>query len=214
MLSERKAIGLVLSKTSRFILPLAGLLMLFAGVLAGCDFDSGTTAQTLPPASTPTETQTATASPTWPPTATATWTSVPTDTPIPDPPSPTVTPTSTPTDTPEPPPTRTPRPKVPMPTQVGQDGGSTTKATPIQSDPQAEPTSVYGKTVNGKWYDAYVPAATKLHQYFHYTCEFDAAWVVLKSNGIDATLQDQIDIAGLDKSIEPYYQETENGIFI
>jgi hypothetical protein len=59
-----------------------------------------------------------------------------------------------------------------------------------------------------------VPAATKLHQYYHYTCEFDAAWVVLKSNGIDATLDDQIAIVGLDTSIEPYYQETENGIFI
>jgi hypothetical protein len=56
--------------------------------------------------------------------------------------------------------------------------------------------------------------ATKPKQYYHYTCEFDAAWVVLKTNGIDATLQDQIDIAGLDYSIEPYYKETADGAVI
>ena len=221
MLSERKAIGLVLSKTPRFILPLAGLLLLLMVVVAGCDLDSGTTgtdAETLALTATPTASFSPSASATQPPTATASETSTPTsaDTPTPDPPSPTSTETAT--DTPEPPltktpvpPTRTPRPKAPTP---NAEAAVHAEATPAQAEPQAEPTSAYGKTVNGKWYDAYVPAATKLHQYFHYTCEFDAAWVVLKSNGIDATLQDQIDIVGLDKSIEPRYEETTDGIFI
>ncbi|MEO5952839.1 MAG: C39 family peptidase, partial [Chloroflexia bacterium] len=61
---------------------------------------------------------------------------------------------------------------------------------------------------------AYVDAATKKKQYYHYTCEFDAAWVVLKTHGIDATLQDQIDIVGIDKSVEPTYEETAKGTFI
>jgi hypothetical protein len=110
------------------------------------------------------------------------------------------------------PPTRVSKPKVPTPTQAAPDSTAEAEATPAQTTP--EPTSVNAKMVNGKWYDAYVPAATKLHQYYHYTCEFDAAWVVLKSNGIDATLQDQIDIVGLDTSIEPYYTETTTGILI
>ena len=64
-------------------------------------------------------------------------------------------------------------------------------------------------------YDAYVPAATKLHQYYHYTCEFDAAWVVLKTNGIDVTLAKTSWPSPVqDKSIEPRYEETANGIFI
>src|SRR5687768_5960695 len=32
---------------------------------------------------------------------------------------------------------------------------------------------------DGRYYDAYVPTTTKEGQYFQYTCEFDAAWVVL-----------------------------------
>lgn len=78
----------------------------------------------------------------------------------------------------------------------------------------ATPTPIEGqfsRTVDGKYYDAYVDAATKLHQYYHYTCEFDAAWVVLKTNGVDVTLDDQIAIVGLDTSIEPTYEETPDG---
>ena len=46
--------------------------------------------------------------------------------------------------------------------------------------------------VAGHVYDAYLPAATKKHQYYHFTCEFDAAWVVLKTYGFDASLDDQL----------------------
>jgi hypothetical protein len=80
--------------------------------------------------------------------------------------------------------------------------------------PVEPPVQDFSRTVNGKYYAAYVDAATKSKQYFHYTCEFDAAWVVLKTNGIDATLQDQIDIVGIDTSIEPYHEETPNGFII
>jgi hypothetical protein len=90
--------------------------------------------------------------------------------------------------------------------------------TPVPPDPPTPvppPAVDYSSTVNGVYYDAYVPnVATKTKQYYHYTCEFDAAWVVLQTNGIDASLQDQIDIAGIDYSIEPYYKETANGAVI
>jgi len=77
--------------------------------------------------------------------------------------------------------------------------------------PEAQPTKA---VVNGREYDAYIPAATKSKQYFHYTCEFDAAWVVLKTYGFDVTLEQQVEIVGLDMSIEPYYEENADGIFI
>jgi len=100
------------------------------------------------------------------------------------------------------PPTAVPPTKVP-PTEV-----------PATPTPKQTPTPIEGqfsRTVDGQYYDAYVDAATKLHQYYHYTCEFDAAWVVLKTNGIDVTLDDQIAIVGLDTSIEPTYEETPDG---
>jgi hypothetical protein len=68
--------------------------------------------------------------------------------------------------------------------------------------------------INGRTYDAYIPAASKKGQWYHYTCEFDAAWAVLKTYGFDVGLEKQIELVGLDTSIEPYYVETRNGIVI
>ncbi|MDQ6695035.1 MAG: LysM peptidoglycan-binding domain-containing protein [Chloroflexota bacterium] len=68
--------------------------------------------------------------------------------------------------------------------------------------------------VNGILYDAYNQAATKQHQWYHYSCEFDAAWVVLKTYGFDVSMDEQLAIVGVDKSVEPYYKETSGGIFI
>lgn len=83
---------------------------------------------------------------------------------------------------------------------------------PVEPTPTAVPAAQdYSRTVDGKFYDAYIDAATKRSQYYHYTCEFDSAWVILETNGIPVTLQDQIDIVGLDTSIEPYYVETADG---
>ncbi len=68
--------------------------------------------------------------------------------------------------------------------------------------------------MNGRYYDAYIPAATKKHQVYHYSCEFDAAWVVLKTYGYDVSMDEQLAIVGWDTSIEPYYEETAKGIVI
>ncbi len=85
-------------------------------------------------------------------------------------------------------------------------------ATPAVAE--AAPAEAYSRVVRGEYYDAYIPAATKKRQAFHYSCEFDAAWVVLKTFGYDVSMEEQIAIVGVDTSIEPYYQETAEGIFI
>jgi hypothetical protein len=68
--------------------------------------------------------------------------------------------------------------------------------------------------VGNRVYDAYIPAAVKTKQWYHYTCEFDAAWIVLKTYGINSTLQDMINAVGIDNRIEPYYKHTKNGIIV
>ncbi|MDQ3461472.1 MAG: C39 family peptidase, partial [Actinomycetota bacterium] len=77
--------------------------------------------------------------------------------------------------------------------------------------PTPTPTPV---TVNGRIYDAYVEAATKPGQFAYYTCEFDAAWVVLKTFGDDVPLADQLAIVGLDQTVEPYAVPTTDGFVI
>src|SRR5215207_4651516 len=52
--------------------------------------------------------------------------------------------------------------------------------------------------VNGRTYDAYLKAAVKKEQEYHYSCEFDAAWVVLKTYGFDVGVARQAEIIGVD----------------
>ena len=86
-------------------------------------------------------------------------------------------------------------------------------AGPLMTHPSS--TSAQGVTLpDGRYYDAYVPAATKEKQFHHYTCEFDAAWVVLATFGYDIGFDEQIGIVGHDTSIEPYYEEGPNGFVI
>jgi hypothetical protein len=67
---------------------------------------------------------------------------------------------------------------------------------------------------DGRSYDAYIPASTKQGQFFHYTCEFDAAWAVLSTFGHDVPLDTQLGLVGHDLTVEPWYEETPNGVFI
>ena len=69
-------------------------------------------------------------------------------------------------------------------------------------------------TPDGRVYTAYVPAATKVGQFYQYTCEFDAAWVILKTFGHDIPFEEQLAIVGHDTSVEPWYQETAAGFVI
>jgi hypothetical protein len=63
-------------------------------------------------------------------------------------------------------------------------------------------------------YDAYVPTACKDGPFYTYTCEFDASWAIMKTFGIDAPLEEQVGAIKVDRRVEPYYQETANGIVI
>ena len=56
-------------------------------------------------------------------------------------------------------------------------------------------------------YTAYVPVALKEGQFAQYTCEFDAAWMILNTFGLDVTLDEQVAIIGLDTRIEPHVEE-------
>lgn len=104
--------------------------------------------------------------------------------------------------------TRTPVPPTATRTPIPPTVTSTTPPTPV-----AEPTMA-PVMVNGRRYDAYIPAATKTKQYFHYTCEFDAAWVVFETYGFDVTLEDQIAAVGLDESVEPRYEIGKDGVAV
>ncbi|HMA33047.1 MAG TPA: LysM peptidoglycan-binding domain-containing protein [Chloroflexia bacterium] len=63
-------------------------------------------------------------------------------------------------------------------------------------------------------YDVYIPTASKTGQYFHFTCEFDAAWAIFKTYGRDVSLADQLQLIGLDTSVVPSYQQTPQGVAI
>jgi len=81
--------------------------------------------------------------------------------------------------------------------------------TPIPPTPTPEQV-----VINGRVYNAYIPAMVKKGQLYQYTCEFDAAWVVLQSFGVDASVEEIIARTPVDSSLEPYYEETNDGFVI
>ena len=66
----------------------------------------------------------------------------------------------------------------------------------------------------GRLWDAYIQTPIKEGQDFHYTCEFDSSWIVLKAHGHDLDLEEQLEIVGIDESIEPWHEETADGFII
>jgi hypothetical protein len=63
-------------------------------------------------------------------------------------------------------------------------------------------------------YTAYVPCASKTGPFYHYTCEFDSSWAILKTFGIDAMLDEQLQLIPIDTRLEPYYVWTDSGVLI
>lgn len=63
-------------------------------------------------------------------------------------------------------------------------------------------------------YDVYIPTACKAGDFYLYSCEFDAAWAVMKTFGVDASFEEQMAAIKVDRRIEPYYQETARGVVI
>lgn len=67
---------------------------------------------------------------------------------------------------------------------------------------------------DGWYWDAYIQMPVKEGQDFHFTCEFDSSWIILKAYDFDLTLQEQMYVVGTDNAIEPWYEETANGIVV
>jgi hypothetical protein len=119
--------------------------------------------------------------------------------------------------------TRAASPTRPLPT-VTTPAATPTRALAPRSTETAEPTATATApvaapspspvVVNGRVYDAYIPAAVKEGQRYQYSCEFDAAWVVAQTFGIDVSVDDLIARAPHDTSVEPRYVETRNGFVI
>ncbi len=85
--------------------------------------------------------------------------------------------------------------------------------TPAAMLPSASPTT--GPVmVNGRSYDAYIAAAMKTQQAYRYSCEFDAAWVILETYGIASSVDELIAAVGVDDRVEPSIEETTDGIII
>jgi hypothetical protein len=111
-----------------------------------------------------------------------------------------------------------PSPPPQLPTVTAARASAPTPTAPtVTPTPIPTPTIRPSPTpveVNGRVYDAYIPAATKDHQAYKYSCEFDAAWVILQTYGFDVDVDDLIETVGLDRSIEPYIEETDKGFVI
>jgi hypothetical protein len=78
----------------------------------------------------------------------------------------------------------------------------------------APPAYIPSPPLDPSKYEVFLHAATKAHQEYHFSCEFDAAWVVLKTYGIDSTVDQLLSIVGVDTSVEPTWAETPQGVVI
>jgi hypothetical protein len=109
-------------------------------------------------------------------------------------------------------PTATPAPPTPTPAPRATDAPTAEPPTPTPPPP---PSPTPGPVaVNGRLYDAYVPAATKEGQAYQYSCEFDAAWVILTTFGYDVSVDELVGVVGVDGRVEPYIEETNGGFVI
>lgn len=116
---------------------------------------------------------------------------------------------------PRPPPTSTAPPPTPVRTTLTRAAA----IVPARTLPTITPTPTTIPTptpvvVNGRTYAAYLSAATKPGQFYQYSCEFDAAWVILATYGIDLSGDEIIAAIDHDRSVEPYIEETADGFII
>jgi uncharacterized protein YvpB len=102
---------------------------------------------------------------------------------------------------------------------LGAAGLGTTLAFPfirqsVGATPRAIEEIVPPPVNDPSYYDVYIPTACKAGDFYYYSCEFDASWAVMKTYGIDAPFEEQLAAIKIDRRIEPYAQETANGVMI
>ena len=83
-----------------------------------------------------------------------------------------------------------------------------------QSVGQPAPAGQQLTTSDGQSWDAYIQLPIKEGQDFHYTCEFDSAWIILNAYSTPLTLEEQLAVVGHDLSIEPWWEETPSKIWV
>lgn len=87
-------------------------------------------------------------------------------------------------------------------------------ATPEVGQMVGQPANAIEPVAAGGWYwDAYLQMPIKEGQDFHYTCEFDSAWIILRAYGFDVPLEEQLALVGKDESLEPWYEDNGDGTF-
>lgn len=67
---------------------------------------------------------------------------------------------------------------------------------------------------DGATWDALIQVPIKRGQWFHYTCEFDSAWSIMKAYGIEAPLEEQVDIVGIDNRVVPYWDDSSEEVIV
>lgn len=95
----------------------------------------------------------------------------------------------------------------------GAGAGQQTSAQVTPSAATATPTPE-PVTVNGVTYTAYIDTVIKQGQWQQYTCEFDIAYTILKTYGIETDLDELIGYVGIDDSIDPHAVQTPAGAVI
>lgn len=99
-------------------------------------------------------------------------------------------------------------------------GGGTVPATPeiARSEPVvddiASTTVMDPVTIDGRTYTAYTETVIKQGQWDLYTCEFDVAYMIMATFGVETTLDELVGYVGFDNPFEPYAEETPSGIII
>jgi hypothetical protein len=103
-----------------------------------------------------------------------------------------------------------------LPTPLPATARPTRPPTPLPATtiPTVTAPTVTPAIVGGREYEAYIPAASKSSQAYHYSCEFDAAWVIFATFGLEVDVDDMVEAIGVDTRVEPYYQETRDGFII
>lgn len=75
-------------------------------------------------------------------------------------------------------------------------------------------TGINPVTFDGRTYTAYTETIVKQGQWDLYTCEFDVAYMIMSTFGVETTLDELIGYVGFDNPFEPYAEETPSGIVI
>lgn len=84
---------------------------------------------------------------------------------------------------------------------------------PVMGEPPAS-VAMAPVTIDGRTYTAYTETVVKQGQWDLYTCEFDVAYMIMATFGVETTLDELVGYVGFDNPFEPYAEETAGGIVI